>query len=573
MIATLITILYVLFLLLCFCGLPLLLLLLIYWLIARQNDWWPIGARRYPRAEYYIQDQVVLSGPEDAVAQALQEASGVRLRLLESLRFADLGPAVQACAAVPDNLVVNLYQIEGLLPNVERAVNRLNRTAAGQGGTLQAEPNWLSGHPWDPEGSPWDPEGSPWDPEGSPWDPEGSPAPASDPGPRRKHSVDAQPAWFLDQWAFEKINLAGRPQGSDGNHVVVGIFDTSPFALPFGSKAVPQPVSWVNQPGPLTVQVSHPFFSAKFKRSKKSLADVRSHGLFAAGLVHALAPAATLHLVRVLANDNRGDLFTLLREVFHFLREQAKPEAGWMGVVVNLSLGIRIPPAEAGFALPAEVRSLIHLLAAARCLEVVVLAAAGNESTPATPLPPNLPAALPTVVGVAASNDQQRRACYSNVGNLAAPGGDGGPRLDPRTRQVVPGRCAPQTAACTGPDCGFGVIGPAVEAPPHSGFIFWVGSSFATPMVSGLAALVAQAGQGNFTAEQIASILYCGAVRHNPEDTALGRGVIDVGRTLTECLRVPGGSTDARGQIGSQEGGIPDIPGAQQNPEAGPAGQ
>jgi hypothetical protein len=544
MIASLLTVLYVLFFLLCFCGLPLLVLLLIYWLVARQNDWWPFGSRRHPRSEYYIQNQVVLSGPEDVVAQVLREVSGVSLKPLESLRFADLGLGVQACEGLPPDLVVGLYEIEGLFPNVERAVNRLNRSAAGQGGTVQAEPNWLSGHPWDPEGSPWDPEGSPWDPEGSPWDPEGSPAPASDPGPRRKHSVDAQPAWFPEQWAFEKINLAGRPQGSDGSNVVVGIFDTSPFALPFGSKDV-------FLPGPVPLLASHPFFSAKFKRSKKSLADVRNHGLFAAGLVHHLAPAATLHLVRVLANDNRGDLFTLLREVFNFLREQTRPEAGWQGVVLNLSLGIRIPPAEAGFALPAEVRSLIHLLAAARCLDVVVLAAAGNESTPATPLPPNLPAALPNVVGVAASTDQQRRACYSNVGNLAAPGGEGGPRLDPRTREVAPGRCAPQTAACTGPDCGFGVIGPAVEAPPHSGFIFWVGSSFATPMVSGLAALVAQAGQGSFTAEQIANILYCGAVRHHPEETALGRGVIDVGRTLTECLRELGGYRDAGEQKGS----------------------
>ncbi len=564
MIATLISILYVLFVFLCFCGLPLLVLLLIYWLIARQNEWWPFGSRRYPRSEYYIQNQVVLSGPEDVVEQVLREVSGVRLKPLESLPFAELGAAVQDCAGLPQNLVVNLYEIEGWFPNVERAVNRLNRSAAGQGGAIQAEPNWLSGYPWDPEGSPWDPEGSPWDPEGSPWDPEGSPAAASDPGPRRKNSVDAQPAWFVDQWGFEKINLAGRPAGSDGTDVVVGIFDTSPFALPFGSKEVPQPVNWVNLPAPMTVLASHPFFSAKFKRPKKSSADVRNHGLFAAGLVHALAPAATLHLVRVLANDNRGDLFTLLREMFYFLRDQTKPAAGWQGVVINLSLGIRIPPAEAGFALPAEVRSLIHLLAVARCLDVVVMAAAGNESTPATPLPPNLPAALPNVVGVAASNDQQRRACYSNVGNLAAPGGDGGPRLDPRTRQVVPGRCAPQTAACTGPECGFGVIGPALETPPHSGFIFWVGSSFATPMVSGLAALVAQAGQGNFSAEEIASILYCGAVRHHPEETALGRGVIDVGRTLTICLREAEANRDP--EKGSQPEYTPDT----DRPDQGP---
>lgn len=523
------SILLILFLL-CLCFLGFLLVIGLYLLLAGLLRWWPFQERRYPAEEYFVQDQVVLAGPRADVEAAVAQATGVSLELLEPMLALDeLGPAVQACPDLPDDLVVALYRIKGFFPRVTRVVEALNRTPAGMGGTVQAEPNYLSGHPWEPEGSPWEPEGSPWEPEGSP-------LPNSQP-PKRKTPKNAQSDWFMTQWGFEQIELAARPDHLTGDRVVVGLFDTSPFALPPGVQQQAESIDWVNQPAPMSVQVSHPFFAATFRPSRRKTNDVRNHGLFASGLVHALAPAATLRLVRVLANDNRGDMYTLLREIFKFLKETTAADAGFDGVVINLSLGVRVPPLEAGFNLPAEVRSLIYMMTAANCLNVVVLAAAGNGSAAGVIQPPELPASMQSVIGVGASNQNNGRACFSNRADIAAPGGDGGPQAAPaRERETAAKSCWPHNQDCTGPDCGFAVIGPALEESPHTGFIFWSGTSFSTPMAAGLAALILQAGGGGYTPAQVAAILACGATPV-PDAEQLGAGVINVPRTLTECLR------------------------------------
>lgn len=507
-------------LLCCVCGGGLLLILVLYLILAGIFRWPPFEERRYPAEEFFVKKQVVLAGPRGDVEAAVAEVRGANLLLLEQpLEFDQLGQPVIDCPDVPDDFVVALYQVRGLFWNVQRAVRALNDSAAGRTGRLQAEPNYLSGHPWDPEGSPWDPEGSPWDPEGSPL--------SNTQPPRRKSNTDAQPPWFLEQWAFDRIDLAGRPTQLSGQDVLVGVFDTSPFPLPEGTFQHAQSVTWVNQPAPMNIQVSHPVFAARLNPSRKATPDMRNHGLFVAGMVHALAPGCRTELVRILENDNRGDLFTLLREIFNFLKSATAASAPWRGVVLNLSLGIRVPPGEAGFNFPPEVRSLIYLMRAARCLEVVVVAAAGNESHDGQLRFPNLPARLEQVIGVEASTRDRGRACYANRGDIAAPGGDGGPGAN--------NRCVPRAQSCSGPDCEFGVVGPALEDAPRPGFIFWVGSSFAAPMVSGLAALVLEAGQGSYSAEQVAEIIRCGSVP--VPDGSQGANVINVRRTLTECLR------------------------------------
>lgn len=503
----------------CFCGAGLLLLTFLYMILAAIFRWWPFAERRYPADEYFVRNQVILAGPRADVEAAVAEVRGANLSLLEpALEFDQFGQPVIDCPDVPDDFVVALYEVRGLFWNVQRAVRALNESAAGRAGQMQAEPNYLSGHPWDPEGSPWDPEGSPWDPEGSP-------LPNNRP-PRRKTNTDAQSDWFMEQWAFRRIDLAGRPEQISGKGVLVGVFDTSPFTLAEGTFQQAQSIDWVSQPQPMNLVVSHPFFAATLKRGRKPVADVRNHGLFIAGLIHALAPDCRTELVRVLENDNRGDLYTLLRELYKFLKAAISDSADWRGVVVNLSLGIRVPPGEAGFNFPPEVRSLIYLMRAARCLQVVVVAAAGNESFDGQVKFANLPASLEEVLGVEAISRDGGRACYSNRGDISAPGGDGGAGDN--------SGCVPRAQTCVGPDCEFGVIGPALEDTPHSGYIFWVGSSFATPMVAGLAALVQDAGQGSYSAEQVIEIIRCGAVP--VPDGSQGAKVINVRRTLNECL-------------------------------------
>ena len=523
----------------------LLILLLLYLLWARAHGRFPFP--RYPRSEFYIQDQVIVTGPAARVTAVLTGLSGISEAPIRVLNIGDLFDPGQTCPPLPADLVIALYQLTGLAPDVERAIAQI-KAAAGVNADVIGEPNYLSGHPWDPEGSPWDPEGSPWDPEGSPWDPEGSPFDIllGLLGIHRKKTpaMPAQPDWFMEQWALRAIALPLTPPGQpyplpvSGRGVRVGVFDTSPYFPALGEDQSADVASTLAQnPGSEVLHVRHPHFYAHPAPSTRSVTDVRNHGYYVSGLIHALAPNTDLHLVRVLDAFNRGDTFTLTAAIFDFL-VQSRAAAKLHSTLINLSLGIRVPPAEAGFNLPIEVLSLKYVLQAARCLGVVTVAAAGNDSAHLSgPEPADLPAAWNTALGVAATNPQNQRACFSNVGEIAAPGGDGRALGDKRTSSQ--NGCTPRNADCVGPDSPWSVIGPVLEPPAGStGYIFWSGTSFATPLVSGLAALVLECGRGSLSPQQVEDVLKCGAVKTG--DPNLGAGVINVPATLACCEKQVG---------------------------------
>jgi hypothetical protein len=502
----------------------LILAVILYLIWAYLNRRFPFGPPTYPPDEYYIQDKIILTGPEGLLDQLAAPQSGVQLLRLDRLRFSDLGNGVLNCPGLPhsaapgEGLAIDLYQIRGMFPNVARTIRRINRILGSQAGVVIKDPNWLTGQPFEPEGSPFEPEGSPFEPEGS----------ASTPLTKL-----ANPAEFMRQWAFRVIDLAASQYNGAG--VRVGIFDSSPFSGLAPDTTVHKVLMIPDMPpdsaGGFSLDVLHPTPSAMPAPSKKTAIDVRNHGFFVAGLIHALAPESQLRLVRVLGNDNRGDLFTLLKAIFNFLKDNLGQAPA--GQVINLSLGVRLPPEEAQFGLPAAILSLQYLMNAARCLGAVVAAAAGNDSA-ASPLPdpPNLPAGWNTGLGVAATNPENQRACFSNQGRLAAPGGDG------RGGKESGGGCQPRNTDCQDGNCPMAVIGPILQ-PPYSddtstAYIFWSGSSFSTPLVSGLAALVFQAGHGNLSADQVEQLILCGCTRTS--DPYLGSGVINIRRTLLECM-------------------------------------
>jgi len=507
----------------------LLLLLLLYLIQAYYRRWFPFQPARFPRKEYYIENQVVVTGAEGDVDAAIADVRNVSLSRVQRLRFSDLGPALLSCPDLPHGggdrgLVVDLYRIAGLSPNVEQAIREINAALerTGISGRVIAEPNRLTGSAWEPEASPWELVTSAWEPEASPIDElfgGGAGLPPSAPA-----------ELFLRQWAFERIQRHAVQQKPSGEGVLVGVFDTSPYRfaeIPEGGSAS-KTLNWV-QVGDqtLNLEVHHPVRRATLKRNSRPVVDVRNHGLFAAGLVFALAERARIRLVRVLDDDSRGDLYTMIEAIFNYIRETQALEPRPLGVVINLSLGIRIPPAEAGFDLPSSVQALEYLMMAARCLGIVTIAASGNEAN----VQANLPAGWPWALGVAASNQRNRHACFSNPGRIYAPGGDGGRGRDGSG-------CIPQAKNCQG-DCEFALIGPILPPSGHSGYVYWTGTSFAAPLVSGLAALVVQLGQGGLSPSEVERILLCGAEPDEGEAEAVN--VIRLPRTLQTCLRTPEG--------------------------------
>jgi hypothetical protein len=472
----------------------------LYLLFARRQGIFPYPPKRYPQREYLVQDELILAGPQ-AQLDALRDLGlGVSLRRLDRLEFRDFGNRLAGCPGLPHSmepgrgLVIDRYRIEGLLSDVRRAIGRINDRLGEQSGEVVKDPNWLVGQPFEVEGSPFEVEGSPFEVEGSPSSPAvvAATAPAED---------------FPGQWAFEKLGLgAGSPPlglkqhtGLPGWGVRVGIFDASPFTDP-AAQVPPMPLH-VHHPAPLAGRAAAP----------RQRIYLRNHGYYAAGLVLGVAPGAEVHLVRVLEDDNRGDLFTLIAAMFNFLKASALQDD--LPQVLNLSLGVRIPPQEAEYGLPTEVRSLQYVINAARCLGAVIVAAAGNTSArKRVPEPPHLPAGFSAVVGVAAINAADERACFSNAGDLSAPGGDGRPAAagDP------PG-CRPRSTASAS------IIGPVFDPPTDTGFLYWSGTSFAAPLVAGLAARLFSMPGVRLTPAQVERLLYCES--RPVEDHHLGIGI------------------------------------------------
>ncbi len=269
------------------------------------------------------------------------------------------------------------------------------------------------------------------------------------------------------------------------------------------------------------------------------------HGLFICGLIHGIARGARVTLEPVLDDHGVGDLSVVLVGLKRVL-ERKQREAP---VVVNLSLGFvphperlvdawygRERPNDAEFVHVPELREpasreemdstaellQVGLRELARYLRLnncLVVAAAGNDSLgAANRMPPRLPALFETVLGVSATTaDAHQAAPYSNVADLSERG----------DHVATFGGSVNRTDQ---PEDG--VIGIYAGDFPSgaenaTGWAYWSGTSFATAIVSGIAAnLWAQ--RADLDAAGILRELYALAAEHGPFVPELRAPAIEV---------------------------------------------
>jgi len=409
----------------------------------------------------FISDQIIVTGPEDDINRVLQQMSEEFEVTPTQIRQVDMNwgecweklPPEQISVHSP--AVIRVYRIESdvvLSPvDVEELIEWIDEQARLESTDVFPDHNYLIGRP-------------PTDVEGDPDCVEG--------GPAGEGSATHGQRLFWDQWAFDDSGIGlltgtGQTQvravDTTGKDVSVGVFDASPFESQGGWN-----VPWVNSAeGALNVCVSHPGWVTELGPST-GLTKFSDHGLFVAGLVHAVAPESQIHLIRVLNDENRGDLGTLVAALDMFITHTLEQNRGTLdGTVINLSLGIHQPER--------PVESLETPLALARACGAVLVASAGNDSAGA-----RIPAAYPFVLGVAGSNINDKQACFSNTGDVAAPSGDNGP--DPLLCTSMIEDCADFPDYC--------VVSLAMHTAPESGYAYWTGTSFSAPLASGLAALV-----------------------------------------------------------------------------------
>lgn len=445
----------------------------------------------------------------------------------------------------PGKPTVGLYKIEDGR-SVQEVVEALN--TAGQDRGVSADPNYLTGL-LDVSAC-----GRPNTDGGSPFNEPAQPLPAG----------EAAVGQFWEQEAFDTIEVGQADGVWQGNGVLVGVFDTSPFPDPWTdasnpagvdiAKASPEPIKWgVWDAGgadveTLDLDVRYPdpegldaIEAVDVQNQEGEPEIVSNHGLFVAGLVKAVAPDSEIRLIRVLDEHGCGDLFTLNEGLHDFYNEMTTGRETYQHVVLNLSLGL-VKPDET----VEEVRSVREVLYNFHEAGAVIVAAAGNDSgwvdstgqsNQLSVEPPQIPAAYDFVIGVEASNGEAQRSCFSNRGDLMAPGGDGGPA---RKGQYVPQDeendrdrrlCTAQHKVCEeGDECEqttvISLLWPQDTNWPTYGY--WSGTSFSAPLVSGLAARVLEATTGA-EPHTISRYIHCGTAP-SPD------GVINIPATLFDCI-------------------------------------
>jgi hypothetical protein len=413
----------------------------------------------------FIKDQVIVTGREDDIDRVLEKWES-ELALIKQV---DMNWRECWSRLTPGQIgmrfpVIRVYQITSAadlsVGDVEELIRKINGRAQTLGTSVFADLNYLIGRPLpDVEGDPDCVEG----------------------GPAGGGSASAGQGLFWDQWAFDDSGiglLTGTGQNKEravdatGQDIRVGVFDASPFESQ-GGWTIP----WVTSAGQaLNLCVSHPGPVTELGPST-GLTKFSDHGLFVAGLVHAVAPESRIHLIRVLNDENRGDLGTLVTALGQFITDTLESNGGTLhGTVINLSLGIHQPEDTS------PIKSLETQLALAHACGAVVVASAGNDSSEDA----RIPAAYSFVLGVAGSNIDDELACFSNTGDVAAPGGDNGPGDNnkpesPACESMVE-HCADSPEYC--------VVSLAMRTSPESGYAYWTGTSFAAPLASGLATLV-----------------------------------------------------------------------------------
>lgn len=304
--------------------------------------------------------------------------------------------------------------------------------------------------------------------------------------------------------------------------VMLTAFDTIPndahWAGQWGPRKVSAPKAWDASRGSARVVIAvldtgvdldHPDLRGSlvsgydFVNEDSDAADDHGHGTAAAGVIAArtnnargvagICWACSIMPVKVLGADGSGDTSTVARGIVWAADHGAH--------VISMSLGG-----------PGTTQTIAEAVAYAVGKGVVLVAAAGNEGTSLR----SYPAAIPGVVGVAATDSSDRRYDWSNYG--------------PWVRVAAPGcNAAPLDGGDYGDFCG---------------------TSSATPVVAGLAGLVLSR-KPDATRGEVEHAIESAATPIGPD---VQHGRVDAAGTLSTfgpqpSLAAPPASADLEGRL------------------------
>ncbi len=240
--------------------------------------------------------------------------------------------------------------------------------------------------------------------------------------------------------------------------------------------------------------------------------DDNGHGTHVAGLAAGtfggVAPKAKILPIKVLGADGSGDLATIAQGILYAIDQGAD--------IINLSLGGSVPT------LTSDLQNLINSVQFAQTNNSLIIAASGNggsdgvgDCNDGSPIyPANINSN--NVLSVASVNLYDQLTNYSNYGqstvDIAAPGGD--VSTGPLLATSIP-NC---NGACTTTD---------------TTYVGNIGTSMATPIVSGVAALV-KSKYPSYTYAQIKQIIEQSVEYHSNLDGRIRlSGVVNAATALS----------------------------------------
>ncbi len=243
----------------------------------------------------------------------------------------------------------------------------------------------------------------------------------------------SSPSRYYTQAAYVRTNANQAQSVSTGRNIIVAIVDTgiSPSHPAFAGRINPALPGFDfvdNDADPTEPATGDPTCGAFSGPSC-------GHGTFIAGIISLIAPDATLLPLRAMDATGRGNAFAITAAIRFAVNSGAR--------VINLSLGMEDKSDAIDDAIDYAVAN-----------DVVVVVSAGNRNRRE---PPQFPANESSVAAVAAVDDSDVKAIFSNYGSYVS------------------------------------VSAPGVNlysAFPGNTFATWSGTSFAAPVVAGQAALL-----------------------------------------------------------------------------------